>query len=51
MNNVVIRKAERQDVPLLMEFIKGRLRSLLLQLLNVHRTFRAVLGRSVRMAR
>ena len=23
MNNVVIRKAERQDVPLLMEFIKG----------------------------
>ena len=23
MNNVVIRKAERQDVPLLLEFIKG----------------------------
>ena len=23
MNNIVIRKAERQDVPLLLEFIKG----------------------------
>ena len=71
-----IRKAERQDVPLLLEFIKGiaryakmedeviaspdvlgaqgrgsfrcrgrargRLRALLLQLLNIHRTFRIV---------
>ena len=64
-----IRKAERHDVPLLLEFIdclagcsgarnvrraqgrgsfrcrgraRGRLRALLLQLLNIHRTFRIV---------
>ena len=38
-----IRKAERQDVPLLLEFIKGIARyAKLLQLLNIHRTFRIV---------
>ena len=49
---VMIRKAERQDVPLLLEFIRGiaRFGNLLLQLLLVHRAFRIVSGGLVRMA-
>jgi len=50
--NVVIRKVERQNVPLLLEFIKGiaRYEKMEDEVIHVHRPFRTVSGGLVRVA-